>query len=119
MRASVRSGAGSGSTWAAFVIGVPLGVALLWALTQGPWHNPQTERYLHHPVEKVELVMFCAALGSLLAKALGYLRERAAFGAQIISEWDGNAVPPSEAANLATKHGDKLRRWRGSLLGRR
>jgi len=63
MRASVRTGAGSLSTVAAFVIGVPLGFALLWALLEGPLWSEQTERYLHHPVEKVEVVIQNPRLG--------------------------------------------------------
>src|SRR5437868_1588225 len=50
---TIRTGSGSASTLAAFVVGVPVGVALLWAISSGPLHHPLAERYLHHPVEKV------------------------------------------------------------------
>src|SRR4051812_33895568 len=107
MRASVRTGAGSSSTMAAFVVGLPLGLGLVWALTEGPWqqllvaYDVDCKRYLHHPVEKVELVMFCCAIAALLAKLLAWFRERFAFHAEILPAWDGTAVPPAQAANLA------------------
>jgi biopolymer transport protein ExbB/TolQ len=119
MRASVRTGAGSLSTVAAFVIGVPLGFGLLWALLQGPLHTAETERYLHHTVEQIEVMMFCCALGALIAKLLLSLRERAAFRADILPAWDGKAVSPTEASKLLAAHETSLKRWRGTFLGRR
>src|SRR5262245_75208 len=119
MRASVRTGAGSLATLASFVVGLPLGVGLLWAVTSGPWHHPVAERYLHHPVEKVELVMFCCAMSGLLAKLLGNVRERWAFAARIVPAWDGQAIAPEQAGPLAETHASSLRRWSGTFLGRR
>src|SRR4051794_40674031 len=106
MSASVRTGAGSSSTLAAFVVGLPAGIALLWALIEGPLHHPMAERYLHHPVEKVELVMFCCALAALLAKLLSWGREKLSFSAEIVPGWDGTAIPPAAAAHLAEAHAD-------------
>ena len=119
MRASVRTGAGSLSTVAAFVIGVPLGFGLLWALLSGPLHTEETERYLHHPVERVEIVMFSCALGCLIAKILLSFAERRAFGAELIPAWDGKAVSPTEAGKLLDEHEATLKRWSGTFLGRR
>ena len=119
MRASVRTGAGSLSTVAAFVIGLPLGVGLVWALTMGPWHNETTERYLHHPVEKVELVMFCCAVGTLLAKLVSSFRENGAFRADILPTWDGKPIPAEAAGELLVAREPALKRWDGTFLGRR
>ena len=119
MRASVRTGAGSLSTVAAFVIGVPLGFGLLWALLSGPLHSEETERYLHHPVERVEVIMFSCALGTLIAKLLLSIGERRSFGADLIPAWDGKAVSPTEAGKLLAQHETALKRWRGTFLGRR
>jgi biopolymer transport protein ExbB/TolQ/Holliday junction resolvasome RuvABC endonuclease subunit len=119
MRASVRTGAGSLSTVAAFVIGVPLGAGLLWAMLEGPLRTEETVRYLHHPVECVEVMMFSCALGALLAKIILSVGERRAFAAELIPTWDGKAVSPIEAERLLAKQGPVLKRWRGTFLGRR
>jgi hypothetical protein len=116
---SIRSGAGSGPTWAAFLIGVPVGVGLLWAVHSGPLHHPLAERYLHHPVEKVELVLFCAAIAAVGFKLVSSLREKAALGATILPEWDGRALAPSQAGQLLEAHKDALHGWSGTWLGRR
>src|SRR5436305_14479037 len=117
MRASVRTGAGSLSTLAAFVVGLPAGVALVWALTEGPLHHPTAERYLHHRVEQVELVMFCCALAARLAKLLTWCRAKLSFQAEIRPAWDGTAVPPADAGALIETHAEGLRRWSGTFLG--
>ncbi len=117
--ATIRTGSGSSSTWAAFLVGVPVGVGLVWALTVGPLHSEKTERYLHHPVEKVELVMFCGALAALGAKLVSSFREKAALRAEILPAWDGRAVPASNAAALLKTHEDSLDGWSGTWLGRR
>jgi biopolymer transport protein ExbB/TolQ len=116
---TTRASSGSFSTAAAFVVGVPAGIALLWALTVGPLHHPDAERYLHHPVEKVELIMFCAAVAALGAKWLSAFRERAALAAEILPAWDGKAVPPAHARTLMETHADSIRQWRGTWIGRR
>jgi biopolymer transport protein ExbB/TolQ len=119
MRASIRTGGGSFSTLAAFVIGVPLGVGFLWAVLEGPLHTERAERYLHHPVEKVELVMFCCALGALAWKMLGSLREKAALRAEILPTWDGQAIDPTESGKLLVGHETALKRWGSTFLGHR
>jgi biopolymer transport protein ExbB/TolQ len=119
MRASVRTGAGSLSTVAAFVLGVPLGAGLLWALLEGPLRSEETVRYLHHPVECVEVMMFSVALGALIAKLLLSIRERQSFRADLLPAWDGKTVSPSEAGKLLAAHETNLKSWSGTFLGRR
>jgi len=104
---------------AAFVVGVPAGVGFLWAIIAGPLHHPLAERYLHHPVEKVELVMFCAAMAALGAKLLSSFREKAALWATILPEWDGHAAPPKHAGELLNDHAAALKGWSGTWIGRR
>src|SRR5881396_2286773 len=60
-----------GSTWAAFLVGLPLAVGFLLAVDRGLLANPVLERYLSHLVERVEVVLFGCALGTLAAKWLG------------------------------------------------
>src|SRR5437762_10659186 len=115
--ATIRTGSGSASTLAAFVVGVPIGVGLLWAILAGPLHHPLAERYLHHPVEKVELVMFCAAMAGLGAKLFNSFRETAALRATILPDWDGRAVPTAHAGKLLETHADALDDWSGTWIG--
>ena len=119
MSANRRTGAGSFSTIAAFLFGIPLGIAVLWALTVGPLANPTTERYLHHPVEQVEVGMFCCALGTLIVKLLASIRERAAFSANMLPAWDGVAAPPSAAGEMLDANRQTIEGWAGTYLGRR
>lgn len=116
---SNRTDSGVSANLAAFVFGVPAGVALLWAVASGPLHHEMVERYLHHPVEKVELVMFCAAVAVLVAKWIGSVREKAALRAELIPTWDGRPVPPAHAATLLATHGETLSSWRSTWIGRR
>jgi hypothetical protein len=107
------------STPAAFLVGVPAAVGILALVNVGPLQDTVLHRYLSHPVEAVEVLLFCCALGALLAKAVGAWRQRAAFRQEALPPWDGQPVPAEEAAVLL--HG--LRRlgrgWQGSSLGRR
>lgn len=117
--AMVRKGSGSSSTLVGLVVGVPAGVGLLWAILDGPLHHETAQRYLHHPVEQVELVMFCAGMFALIGKWIASRRQSAATRAEILPRWDGKAVPPTQAAVLLKKHEDTLARWGGAWLGRR
>lgn len=87
-------------SWALFVallLGVPLGIgALTLAEFALPGDSP-LRRYLQHPVEKVEIVLFfCAALG-LLVKLLDVPRQHLALRRSVLPAWDGTPVPASEA----------------------
>jgi hypothetical protein len=87
---------------AAFVVGVPLAVVLLFLFHKGPLHHTFLYRYIERPVEGVELMMFCCAVSALGAKFLQNLLERRAFQADVLPPWNGQAVPVGEAANLLT-----------------
>src|SRR5271156_750238 len=88
-RRQVRSNA----VWSAFVIGVPLGVGFLYLIQHGPLATPAVQRYVSHPVEYAEVIMFCCALAALLVKAWRLIGERAAFRQDLLKTWDGKAVP--------------------------
>ncbi len=103
MASPLRSKSGASSTLAAFIVGLPAGIGLVWLLTVGPLRSDQSERYLHHPVEKVELIMFCAAMAALGAKWLGSLFQKAGLRAEILPAWDGKAVPVSHAAQSVAR----------------
>jgi biopolymer transport protein ExbB/TolQ len=104
---------------AAFLFGVPATAGVLALVQVGPLRDTELYRYLSHPVEAVEVLMFCCALGALLAKVAAAWRERAAFGGEVLPAWDGRPVSPAEATALlaaARRHG---RGWLGTCLGRR
>jgi biopolymer transport protein ExbB/TolQ len=88
-----------GATLFAFLIGLPLAAAVLGAVHRFAPHDSVVARYLHHPVENVEVVLFCCALGTLAAKLWANRGERRAF-AGALPAWDGKPVPPAEASRL-------------------
>jgi biopolymer transport protein ExbB/TolQ len=82
------------------VVGLPLGVCTVLLLRSELLHSALAERYLSHPVEWVEVVLFCCALAALAAK-LWYARaERRAGRETVLPPWDGKPVPVTEAAGL-------------------
>ena len=68
-----------GTTLAAFVLGIPLAVAILSFIRFGPPRETVAVRYVKHPAEQIEVVMFCMALGALTAKLLALRAERRAW----------------------------------------
>lgn len=120
---NIRKSSGASSTLAAFLVGVPLGVLFLYGLSigmiQDEYWNGMLERYLHHGVEKVELVMFCAALGALGAKWIGTFRQKAGLKAELIPKWDGKPVAPSQASVLLQKYEETLSAWSHTWIGKR
>ncbi len=88
------------TTLAAFFVGLPLAAGILCLIHFGPLRETAVRRYVSHPLECVEVVMFCAALGALGAKLARYLTERRACAMAIVPAWDGKAVPASAAAKL-------------------
>ena len=117
MNASPRRGWFAGA--AAFVIGVPLGVGALWAMLEGPWQDSEWKRYVEHPVEMAEVLLFFCALTALAGKMLGCLRERWAFVHELLPAWNGQAVPVTQAKALQAQFARHSRRLRSTWLGRR
>ncbi len=77
------------TTLAAFFVGLPMAAGILCLIHFGPLRETVARRYVSHPLECVEVVMFCAALGALGAKFVRYLTERRACSTA--------AVPPMVA----------------------
>jgi hypothetical protein len=102
-----------------FVIGVPLAVAFLLFVRFGPLSETPLERYLHHPVEMVEVVLFACATAALALKMWATARERAALGLQVLPPWDGQPAPVSDAPGLRASLYEAAGKRRGSLLVRR
>jgi biopolymer transport protein ExbB/TolQ len=109
----------SRATWAAFVVGLPLAAGLVALIQLGPLRDTLARRYVSHPVEYVEVVMFCGALGALGAKFLSYLSERRACRMSILPPWDGQPVPMSEAGKLLAAVNQLPARLRSTSIGKR
>ncbi len=103
---------------AAFVFGLPAAALVLAAIHYGPAPD-EVRRYVKHPVEAVEVIMFCVAVGALGAKWWSCRAERRACRAGALPAWDGRPAPVAHAAALAAE----LRRlpvWlQQTWLGRR
>jgi biopolymer transport protein ExbB/TolQ len=87
---------------AAFLFGLPVAVGILGLFQVGPLRHSSAHRYVSHPVEAVEVVMFCVALGALAAKLWSVRIERRALRTPLVPPWDGTAIPPGEAETLRT-----------------
>jgi MotA/TolQ/ExbB proton channel family len=107
------------TTVAAFVLGLPLAFAVLALIQFGPLKESGLERYIEHPVEVVEIVLFCCALGALAAKLYGYREERAACRQELLPLWDGTPVPITEAPRLRAELHANVGRLGKSWLPRR
>jgi biopolymer transport protein ExbB/TolQ len=90
----------SGTTLAAFVYGLPLAAGILAAVHYATPPDFILKRYLGHPVERIEVVLFSCAIGTLFAKLLQARVERAACRHGLLSRWDGKPVLVDEAGRL-------------------
>lgn len=109
----------SAANWAAFLLGLPLAAGLLWLFHFGPLRESPARRYVSHPVEGVELVMFCGAFAALGTKLVGSFWERRACGRAILPPWDGHAVAVSEAGKLLAGLQQLPRRLQTSRIAKR
>ena len=117
MNASPRRGSLAGA--AAFAAGLPLGVAVLWAVLHGPGRHAEWNRYVQHPVEQVEVVLFCCALTALAGKLLTCWRERRALRHDLLPSWNGQTAPPSESKTLRAHLARQPRQVQSTWVGRR
>jgi biopolymer transport protein ExbB/TolQ len=102
----------------ALILGIPLGLAVVSLATETSLLPEEMRRYVEHPVEQAEIVLFCCGAMVLISKLLGWLRERATLRQQLIPAWNGQAAPVADAATLS----DQLAQQagvHGTWLGRR
>jgi hypothetical protein len=91
----------SSPTRAAFMVGAPLAVGVLCLINFGPLDDKSPiRRYVEHPVECVEVVLFFCALAALGAKLLRSWTERAACRTDVMPPWEGKPGPVVEASTL-------------------
>jgi biopolymer transport protein ExbB/TolQ len=116
---SVRGQARPRNTLAAFILGLPLAAGILYLMHFGPLRDTPARRYVSHPVECVEVVLFSCALGALLAKLWTYRTERRACRTEVLPRWDGQPVAVEKAAHLLAELDQVPRRLHGTFLVRR
>src|SRR5439155_13759177 len=104
---------------AVFLVGLPLAAAILGLIHLGPLKDSPYRRYFIHPVECVEVVLFCCALTALGGKLWRHGRERRACRAKLLPAWDGQPVPVSEATKLLEGMNAQPRRLRDTSVGQR
>jgi hypothetical protein len=109
----------SGTTLAAFLIGLPLAAGVLGAFHFGPLHDTDAFRYVRHPAQGATVVFFCCALGTLLGKLLRNLLERRACRTAVVPPWDRKPVPVGEAPGLIAGLLQMPRALRNTYLGQR
>ena len=77
------------------------------------------QRYLHHPIERVEIVVFCCALGALAAKFVNGRAQRRALAMPLLPPWDGRPQPPAEASTLLAELSRRPSWLQNAWVGRR
>jgi hypothetical protein len=109
----------SGSIGAALLLGLPTAGGILFVLLQPRFEGTLAHRYLQHPVEKVEICVFCTAVMSLLVKLIGSFFQRRAVRKLSLPAWDGKPLPASEAGPLLAHLARLPRPLRRSWVGQR
>jgi biopolymer transport protein ExbB/TolQ len=115
----------SRTPWAALLVGIPLAAGLLASIRHLPLREIDAQRYVKHPLEKVEVVMFCCAVAAFGTKLWRYGRERRACRwamnerRPLLPVWNGQPVPVSEASRLLATLEQVPRRLQGTFLVQR
>ena len=102
---SSRGESRSRTPWLAFFLGIPLAVGVLALFHFGPWRDTVAQRYVRHPAEWAEVVMFCCAVTAFGCKLWWTFGERRAFRTPLLPAWDGHPIPVGESAGLLAQLG--------------
>jgi biopolymer transport protein ExbB/TolQ len=86
--------------WGTLFFGSLLGSGVLAAIHWGPFQGTVAQRYVSHPVEGVEVLMFGCALAAFAGKYWRSRIEHRALKLQVLPAWDGRPVPVSEAVDM-------------------
>ncbi len=109
----------SRTPWGVLVVGTALGAGVLALIHYGPFQGTVVQRYVSHPVECVEVLMFGCALAAFAAKYRRVRAERQALRQNWLPAWDGGPLPVGEAAILYAEVGRHPKRWQQTFLMRR
>jgi hypothetical protein len=116
---SEPTSARSDSIWAALLLGLPLAGGVLAFLRQPQFEGTLAQRYTSHPIEIVEIAVFCCAIAALFAKLWSWSWQRRALRAALLPRWDGSPQAPSEAPALLMHLAGLPRSLRNSWVGTR
>jgi biopolymer transport protein ExbB/TolQ len=89
--------------WGALFVGTLLGIGVLGLIRYGPLRGTLAERYVSHPVEAVEVIMFGCAIAAFASKWRRARQERRALRADILPAWDGTPLPVAESGLLSAE----------------
>ncbi|HEV8058442.1 MAG TPA: MotA/TolQ/ExbB proton channel family protein [Gemmataceae bacterium] len=104
---------------AAIMMGVPLATGILALISYGPFQDTDLPRYVSHTVEKVEVFLFCGALGAFASKLWRAWLEKRSCRRDLLPKWDGSRVELSQAHQLLAGLSALPRRLRRSAIGSR
>jgi len=110
---------GSSVNWFTFLVGVPLGVGVLYLIDHGPWQNERVQRYVHHEAEQAVVIFFCCCIATLVGKLLSAMREHYALGQSLLPSWDGTSIPLSDVIPLQQAMSLASDSVRDTFFGRR
>jgi hypothetical protein len=109
----------SDSIWAALVLGLPLACGVILFLHQPQFDDTIVHRYLSHPVEYIEVTVFCCAIASFVVKLWGAMRQKRALRCEVLPEWDGEPQKASSAPGLLAHLARLPRSVQRSWVGQR
>jgi biopolymer transport protein ExbB/TolQ len=109
----------SRTPWAALAVGVLLGSGVLALIHAGPFRETTARRYVSHPVECVEVILFSCAVAAFGGKLLRARAERRALRRGPLPPWDGRPVPVAEAAGLSAELAAAPKGLRQTVVARR
>ena len=104
---------------AAIMLGVPLASGILALIFYGPFQHTDLPRYVSHGVEKVEVLLFCGAVGAFASKLWRAWLEKRACRREILPKWDGSRIELSQAHELLAGVKSLAPRLRRSAIGAR
>jgi MotA/TolQ/ExbB proton channel family len=106
------------SGWA-FALGFPLAVLVLASFYWGPFRHSVLHRYVSHPVECVEVIMFCCAVCGIAGKWYGATRQKQAFYRLQLPAIATGTLNFDEVGAVLDETAAWPAQWRGTWLGHR
>jgi len=104
------------TSWTAFILGIPLAVGILSVFYFGPLREAPARRYVSHPVECVEVVLFCCAVAAFAAKFWRSRTEKRACRAELVPPWAGQPIRVSEAGPMLSHLQSLPGRWQETYI---
>jgi len=101
------------------IIGIPFAIGF-WSLVMfGPIESPIMKRYLGHPVEFVEILMFSCAVTALIFKLSKIIKEKSALRKNLIPIWDNIQIHPLETSTLIVNLNTATEQTKRTIVFRR